>query len=676
MEGLICLIPLLPLLGFLLNGLFGKKAGDTFVSFVGCASVGAAFWVAVILVWNLLGRPPEERQMVQVLWSWIALGDVQIDLAFMIDQLSAVMILVVTGVGFLIHIYSTGYMHGDESYWRFFAYLNMFLFFMCMLVLGANYLVMFVGWEGVGLASYLLIGFWYAHMPNADAGKKAFVVNRIGDFGFVLGLFLMFITFGSLSYLEVFPKAMHMFEHGQMALNSPVMVAMCLLLFVGATGKSAQIPLFVWLPDAMAGPTPVSALIHAATMVTAGVYMVARSNILYTLAPSALLVVAGVAAATALMAATIGILQNDIKRVLAYSTVSQLGYMFIGVGVTAYWAGIFHLMTHAFFKACLFLCSGSVIHAMGGDQDMRNMGGLAKKMPITYATMLVATIAIAGIPPFAGFFSKDEILWKAFTFPFYPGAGKFIWLVGTLGAGITAFYMFRLIFMTFHGKFRGTHEQAHHLHESPAAMTVPLVILAILSFCGGWLGIPPLIGHALGNVPNLLEHFLEPVFEHSAEIVASYGPAAHYSHAMEWGLMGLSVGIAVTGICAAFYVYIRHFDEVPARLAKLFEGPYQLVYNKYWVDELYYLLIIRPIYHGSMFLWKIVDAIIIDGIGVNGTGWVVKQGSAMAREAHNGYLQTYGAFMLMGLVGVLWFVLQMSPADLLGVMMSWLKGEF
>jgi NADH-quinone oxidoreductase subunit L len=657
MEGIIFLIPLFPLLGFLINGLLGKRVGKAIVSYVGCGSVGFAFLTAILVVNDLLSRPVEDRQMVQVLWSWMAVGDFQVDLTFMIDQLSAVMILVVTGVSFLIHIYSTGYMHSDQSYWRYFAFLNMFVFFMCMLVVGGNYVVMFVGWEGVGLASYLLIGFWYEGNANADAGKKAFVVNRIGDFGFVLGMFLMFTTFGSLAYQDVFPKAYHMYEAGHLAVNSPVMVAICLLLFLGATGKSAQIPLYTWLPDAMAGPTPVSALIHAATMVTAGVYMVARSNVLYSLAPTALLVVAGVAAATALMAATIGILQNDIKRVLAYSTVSQLGYMFIGVGVTAYWAGIFHLMTHAFFKACLFLCSGSVIHAMGGDQDMRNMGGLAKKMPITYATMLIATIAIAGIPPFAGFFSKDEILWKAFTFPYFPAAGKIIWLVGAAGAGITAFYMFRLIFMTFHGEFRGTKEQAHHLHESPLSMTGPLMILATLSLVGGWLGIPPLIGHVLGYVPNVLEHFLEPVFEHSQEIVAAAGGMQHHPHAVEWALMGLSVLIALCGIYGAYHVYMRKFPALPARLAETYSLHYNLVYNKYYVDEIYYLLVVTPIYYFSIFLWKVIDAFVIDGLGINGQAWLVQRGSAAARGLQTGYLQTYGAFMLLGLVSIIWYFL-------------------
>lgn len=660
MENMLFLIPLLPLLGCLINGILGSRLGKSFVSFVGCATVGGAFVIAAFSALEIFAREPSDRLLLQTLWSWMAVGSFKVDLALMIDQLSCVMILVVTGVGFLIHIYSTGYMHEDESYWRYFSYLNMFVFFMTMLVLGANYLVMFVGWEGVGLASYLLIGFWYKGNANADAGKKAFIVNRIGDFGFVLGMFLMFMTFGSLSYLDLFPTVFHLYSTGNIGIDNPIVIATCLLLFLGATGKSAQIPLYVWLPDAMAGPTPVSALIHAATMVTAGVYMVARTNILYTLAPTALAVVAIVAALTALIAATMGILQNDIKRVLAYSTVSQLGYMFIGVGVTAYWAGIFHLMTHAFFKACLFLCSGSVIHAMGGEQDMRKMGGLATKMPITYATMLIATIAIAGIPPFAGFFSKDEILWKAFTFPYFPMLGKVVWFMGAVGAGITAFYMFRLIFMTFHGKFRGTHEQEHHLHESPPSMTVPLMLLAALSVTGGWLGIPHIVGEQLGHVPNLLEHFLEPIFQNSHEVVSAATGAHHYPVALEWALMGLSITIAAGGIIGAFYVYMLKYPALPTRLAETYALHYRIIYNKYYVDEIYHAMVVMPIYYLSRLLWKVVDAFVIDGIGINGQAWLVQRGSRIFGLLHNGYVQTYGAFMVLGLVCILWYFLQVK----------------
>ena len=655
MEGYLFLIPLLPFIGFLINGLLGQKIGKSGVFCIGCSSIGLAFLFSILAVYQLACSPAEDRLLVQVLWNWMAVGNLNIDVSLMIDPLSAVMVLVVTGVSFVIHIYSTGYMAHDEAAWRFFSYLNMFVFFMIMLVMGSNYVVMFVGWEGVGLASYLLIGFWYKENVNADAGKKAFIVNRIGDFGFLLGMFLMFITFGSLSYLDVFPKAAHMYEHGMLAMNSPVMIAICLLLFLGATGKSAQIPLFVWLPDAMAGPTPVSALIHAATMVTAGVYMVARTNVLFTLAPTALLVLVLMSAATAFIAATIGILQNDIKRVLAYSTVSQLGFMFIGVSVAAYGAGIFHLMTHAFFKACLFLCAGSVIHAMGGDQDMRSMGGLWKKIPITYITMLFATIAIAGIPPFAGFFSKDEILWKAFTFPYYPVVGKIVWFIGVLAAGITAFYMFRLIFMTFHGKFRGTEEQAHHLHESPLTMTGPLMILAFGSVFGGWLGIPHIIGNLFGHVPNVMENFFEPVFANSHEIIAAYAGVQHHSSVVEWVLMAGSVAIAIGGISLAYHIYIRRVDVLPEKLAETYSIYHKLVYNKYFVDEIYYYVVVLPFYYLSMFFWKFVDAFIIDDIGANGQAWWVQRGSGALRLVHNGYVQTYGAFMVLGLVVMLWF---------------------
>ena len=655
MEGYLFLIPLIPFIGFLINGLLGQKIGRSGVYCIGCSSIGLAFLFSILAVYQLACSPAEDRLLVQSLWSWITVGNLNVDFSLMIDPLSAVMILVVTGISFVIHIYSIGYMAHDEAAWRFFAYLNMFVFFMIMLVMGSNYVVMFVGWEGVGLASYLLIGFWYKENVNADAGKKAFIVNRIGDFGFLLGMFLMFVTFGSLSYLDVFPKAVHMYEHGMLAMNSPVMIAICLLLFLGATGKSAQIPLFVWLPDAMAGPTPVSALIHAATMVTAGVYMVARTNVLFTLAPTALLVLVLMSAATAFIAATIGILQNDIKRVLAYSTVSQLGYMFIGVSVAAYGAGIFHLMTHAFFKACLFLCAGSVIHAMGGDQDMRSMGGLWKKIPITYITMLFATIAISGIPPFAGFFSKDEILWKAFTFPYYPVVGKIVWFIGVLAAGITAFYMFRLIFMTFHGKFRGTAEQAHHLHESPLSMTGPLMVLAFGAVFGGWLGIPHLIGNLFGHVPNVLENFFEPVFANSHEIIGAYAGVQHHSTVVEWVLMAGSVAVAIGGISLAYHIYIRRVDVLPKRLAETYSIYHKLVYNKYFVDEIYYYVVVLPFYYVSMFFWKVVDAFIIDDIGANGQAWWVQRGSGALRLVQNGYVHTYGAFMVLGLVVMLWF---------------------
>src|SRR5438132_4499467 len=482
------LIPALPLLGFLLNGLFGKRLGNGFVSVVGPLSSFLSAVAGTVAVLQYHHQYPNGDRHVDVVYNWISSGGVGADLAFQLDPLSIVMLLVVTWVGFLIHLYSVGYMAHEEGYWRYFSYLYLLLAEMLVLVLSSSYLVMFVGWEGVGLCSYLLIGFYYDKDFAVAAGKKAFVVNRIGDFGFLVAMFLMFTYFGTVDFAKVSQIASGGVEPG-------LVTAICLLLFLGATGKSAQIPLYVWLPDAMAGPTPVSALIHAATMVTAGVYMIARSNALYRLAPDALMVVAIIGALTAIFAATIGIRQNDIKKVLAYSTVSQLGFMFIGVGVGAFTAGIFHLITHAFFKACLFLGSGSVIHAMSGEQDIRRMGGLRDKIPITAWTFLIATVAISGFPPAAGFFSKDEILVSSLTTPYLPlNFNRVIWFMGTLAALFTAYYMFRLFFLTFTGTFRGTHEQEHHIHESPPTMTIPLIVLAGLAAIGGLLGIPGAIG--------------------------------------------------------------------------------------------------------------------------------------------------------------------------------------
>src|SRR5215212_9681904 len=478
------LIPITPFAGFVLNGLFGKRAGKGFVTAVALlASLGAAL-LGTVAAFQYHHAYPHGERWVNLVYNWFESGGIGADIAFQLDPLSIVMLMVVTWVGFLIHVYSAGYMGHEEGYWRYFAYLNLFLSAMLILILGSSYLFMFVGWEGVGLCSYLLIGFYYQTDYAPAAGKKAFVVNRIGDFGFLVAMFLMFAYIGSVDFARVSQiAAAGNVEHW-------LLTAICLLLFLGACGKSAQIPLYVWLPDAMAGPTPVSALIHAATMVTAGVYLIVRSNVLYRLAPDAMMVVAIIGGLTALFAATIGLRQFDIKKVLAYSTVSQLGFMFIGVGVGAFSAGVFHLVTHAFFKACLFLGSGSVIHAMSGEQDIRNMGGLKSKIPITFWTFLVATIAIAGFPPLAGFFSKDEILASAFVTPYFPGVGKFIYILGSLAAFCTSFYMYRLVYLTFYGKFRGTHEQEHHLHESPATMTVPLIVLATLSVFGGLLGLP------------------------------------------------------------------------------------------------------------------------------------------------------------------------------------------
>ena len=575
-------IVLLPLLGAFLNGVPGaviqRAAGKRAISFLACAPVLLAFAISVRAFFHLLRLPVEQRLLLDPLWEWIGVGGLRANIAFQVDPLSAVMILVVTGVGGVIHIYSIGYMHDDRSYWRYFAFLNLFTFAMLTLVLADNLLLMFVGWEGVGLCSYALIGFWYSEWANASAGSKAFIVNRIGDFGFMLGLFLLFWTMSGLGHPTLTFRELQSQAHllqGQTFWGCSTVMLVTLLFFVGATGKSAQIPLYVWLPDAMAGPTPVSALIHAATMVTAGVYMIGRLNFLYSMAPTTLHVVAVIGALTAVFAATIGLVQNDIKKVLAYSTVSQLGYMFLAMGVGAYAAGIFHLMTHAFFKACLFLGSGSVIHAMGGEQDMRKMGGLKRSMPVTYWTFLIATLAIAGVPGTAGFFSKDGILWSAFS---SQHGSAWLWMMGFVGAGMTSFYMFRQVFLTFHGECRADHHTQEHLHESPAVMTYPLIILAALALIGGYVGVP----HGLGGV-HYFERFLAPVFGggHGAgEAAAHVDPAEHV-------LMGLSVLIVLAGFLVARAMYLSK-SLSPERLAGVAGGRlYQLLYDKYYVDEIY-----------------------------------------------------------------------------------------
>ncbi len=605
-------IPLLPLAGAVVNGLGGailqRRLGKRAISVLAVTPVLLAFALSVVAFVDLLGRAPEERFLLDRLAPWLHVGSLGADIAFWVDPLSCVMILVVTGIGGLIHVYSTGYMHEDEAYWRFFAYLNLFTFAMLTLVLGDNLLLMFVGWEGVGLCSYALIGFWWREQVNTTAGNKAFIVNRVGDFGFILGIFLLFWTLDAAGHGTVVFRDL---QHHATALTGktlwgmPVVVLATLLLFIGATGKSAQIPLYVWLPDAMQGPTPVSALIHAATMVTAGVYMIARLSFLYAMAPTTLAVVAGIGGATALVAATIGLVQNDIKRVLAYSTVSQLGYMFLAMGVGAYAAGVFHLMTHAFFKACLFLGSGSVIHGMSGEQDMRRMGGLRTRMPITFWTFLIATLAITGTPLTAGFFSKDEILWKAWSSEHGSPA---LWLVGLAGAGMTAFYMFRQVFMTFFGDCRAEHEVVHHIHESPPTMAYPLLVLAVGSLGAGFLGIPAFLGGA-----NHFEAWLAPVFEHG------HVAAHHAGHeaSMEWTLMLLSVAVAAAGFALAFLVYHRRALSADA-IARVAGGvPYRVLLNKYYVDELYHAVFVR----GALLLSRLgawFDARIIDGI-VDGT---------------------------------------------------------
>lgn len=627
MIKLVWLIPLLPLIGFLITGLFGKKLSKGLVSIVGCGSVLGAFAISLGIFFELTGQA--EKSFTIDLFSWISAGKLSIPFSFLVDPLSSLFLLIITGIGFLIHVYSAGYMSHDEGFSRFFAYLNLFIFFMLLLVLGSNYLIMFVGWEGVGLCSYLLIGFWFKNTAYNNAAKKAFVMNRIGDLGFILGIILIFVTFGSIAYEDVFTLAK------SYASNSPVLTTITLLLFVGAMGKSAQLPLYTWLPDAMAGPTPVSALIHAATMVTAGIYMIARSNILFTLAPISMEVIAIVGACTLLFAASIGLAQNDIKKVLAYSTVSQLGYMFLALGVGAYTGAVFHVMTHAFFKALLFLGAGSVIHAMSNEQDIRLMGGLKKHLPITHITFLLGTLAIAGCPPFSGFFSKDEILAHAFEH------NKLLWFIGVAGAAMTTFYMFRLYFLTFKGDFRGTKDQLHHLHESPKSMTIPLMVLAVLSVVGGFIGVPEVLGGK-----HFLDEFLKPVFQDS-----SYRLIHHLSHETEYILMGIAVAVMATSLYFAYKVYVKQ-KTLPAADTEELKPLHRLVYKKYWVDELYEILITQPLNFISGGLHRIVDNRIVDGI-VNGVGIAVNWTSSKVRLVQTGNIGVYIFIMVISIVIIL-----------------------
>ncbi len=615
----IWLIPLLPVLGAAFQLFFGRKVSNRVVSLVSVGLPGISLAWALGCFLALLGLPGETFS--KVLYTWWPAGDFllsngthgyfNVHVGFLLDPLSAVMMLVVTGVGFIIHVYSIGYMAHEGGYYRFFGYMNLFMFSMLVLVLSDNYLMMFVGWEGVGLCSYLLIGFFFLRRSAADAGKKAFVVNRIGDAGFLLGLMLITVTFGSLNFQDVTAGA----RSGRFGVGDAVITVICVLLFVGATGKSAQMPLYVWLPDAMEGPTPVSALIHAATMVTAGVYMVARSNALFVLAPTAMALVAGIGAITAIWAASIGLVQNDIKRVLAYSTVSQLGYMFLACGVGAFAAGIFHLMTHAFFKALLFLGAGSVIHALSGEQDMRKMGGVWQKIPITAWTMLAATLAISGAPFLSGFFSKDEILWQSFA-SFY--GSMLLWGIGVITAGLTAFYMFRLFFMTFAGPSRVPPEVEHHVHESPPVMTGPLVALAAGAVAAGWIGWPKVLGGS-----NRFEGFLESVFANPA-----FHAGAEHTWRLEFGLMLLSVAVAAVGFLIAWQFYIRK-PEVPERLAATASLPYQVLLNKYFVDELYDALIVNRTKDLGNAL-AAFDLGVVDG-GVNGVGWTTRLTAEVSR---------------------------------------------
>ncbi len=642
----------LPLAGAAINGLLGKNWPKVAINSVGIGSVSLSFLSVLEAVREFSLLPADQLAFFKNYFNWIVAGSFKVDFALQMDHLTIVMLLVVTFVSLLVHIYSVGYMAHDEGYYRFFAYMNLFVFFMLTLVLAANIVLMFVGWEGVGLCSYLLIGFWFLKQSAINAGKKAFITTRIGDFGFTIGILLLFWTFSSVDFGTVFAKAANM--PAESPTQAGVLTWICLLLFAGAIGKSAQLPLYVWLPDAMEGPTPVSALIHAATMVTAGVYMVARMHPLFSRAPIAMFVVALVGAVTAFYAATIALVQTDIKKVLAYSTISQLGYMFLGCGVGAYAAGIFHLMTHAFFKGLLFLAAGSVIHAMGGEQDMRLMGGLRKQIPATYWTMFIATFAIAGIPGFAGFFSKDEILDAAGS---GPHANITLWLLGLAAAGLTSFYMFRLIFLTFFGKPRFDEHEVH-VHESPRNMTVPLMILAFFSIVSGWFAAP----HLLGGT-DYFEAFLHPVFsaygvqsgiEQGASLAGAAGEAGGISPspAMELlhALTGPPVILAIVGLLIAWWFYIRRPDA-PKKLAERVHGLYTLLLNKYYVDEIYAILFIRPfLWISTNVLWHVVDERVIDGT-VNGFADVARDAGGQARELQSGNARSYATWVVIGAVG-------------------------
>jgi NADH-quinone oxidoreductase subunit L len=626
---IVWLIPVLPLVGFLLLGAGRKVLSKGLSGLIGSGSVLASFILSFLVFLEVKNGHTQTIHY----FDFINTGSLQIGFDFKVDQLSSLFLLIITGVGFLIHVYSTSYMHEEpkQDFAKYFSYLNLFVFSMLLLVMGGNYLIMFIGWEGVGLCSYLLIGFWFRNNEYTKAANKAFIMNRIGDLGFLLGLFWLITKTGTVSYDEVFSAA------GLAKLNATDITGITLLFFVGATGKSAQIPLYTWLPDAMAGPTPVSALIHAATMVTAGIYMIARSNVLYTMAPYTQSVIAIIGIATVLLAASIALKQNDIKKVLAYSTVSQLGYMFVALGTGAYTGAVFHVMTHAFFKALLFLGAGSVIHAMGGEQDMRNMGGLKKHLRITHITFLAGCLAIAGMPPFSGFFSKDEILAVAYA------NNPVLWILGVLGAMMTAFYMFRLYGMTFLGKFRGSNDQEHHLHESPAAITIPLVILAILSVVGGWIGIPEIFLHG----GHRLEAFLTPVFAQSNAI----RERLPLNHSTEYILMGISVAVSLVALLFAISKYknYRRPEHASTGIGKLLE-------NKWYVDEIYENIIVRPLRSLSLFFNDIIEKRIIDGL-VNGTGKVVNYGARQLRWMQSGQVGAYVLLMVLGILVL--FIIQL-----------------
>jgi NADH-quinone oxidoreductase subunit L len=644
------LIPLLPFLGFLVNAFVGRRLSKAQSGAAACLAMAASFLVALVACGNLIQLPAEARAIEQNVFTWIQSGDFDVRFALRLDPLGALMVLVVTGIGLLIHVYSTGYMHDETAseYARYFSYLNLFAAFMLVLVLAANLLVMFVGWEGVGLCSYLLIGFWFQKPSAADAGKKAFIVNRVGDFGFLLGILLAFTTFHTLDF-QAIADSVSRYRPDE---TFGVVSIIALLLFVGATGKSAQIPLHVWLPDAMEGPTPVSALIHAATMVTAGVYMIGRNAVLFSHAPQVLLLVAGIGLATAFMAGTIALVQTDIKRVLAYSTVSQLGYMFLAMGMGAFTAGIFHLFTHAFFKALLFLGSGAVIHALSGEQDLMRMGGLKRHLPVTYWSFLVATLAIAGVPGLSGFFSKDEILFRTFA-----NGHLLLWAVALVTSFLTALYMFRLFFLAFHGEARGDAAAHGHLHDAPRSMAVPLAVLAIGSVLAGYVGVP----HAIGG-SNRLESFLAPSFHAraasagEAEVTggSDHGEAA--SSSAELTLMAVSTAMAFAGIGMAAFLYLKRRD-LPAALAGSVPWLYNLLGKKCGWDQLYDNAVVQPVKIASRdLLWRGVDATVIDG-AVNGVGIAVAAGGSVIRRAQSGSVRAYAAALLFGVVSILGYYL-------------------
>jgi len=647
MQNLIISVVVSPVIGVLINGLLGnliqKNLGEKVVGIIGSATIGISFVGAILLFINLLGQPADQRRHVYDIYNWISVGGLSVGVSYLIDQLSVVMLLVVTGVSFLIHIYSIGYMHGDRGFFRFFTYLNLFVFAMLNLILADNYLFMFLGWEGVGLCSYLLIGFWYDRKFSGvgitwtgDAGMKAFIVNRVGDFAFLIGMFIIFVNFGSFNFDTVFSGAASRFSTGD---TTATWIA--ILFFIGATGKSAQIPLYVWLPDAMAGPTPVSALIHAATMVTAGVYMIARSAVLYALAPTAMLIVAIVGAVTAIYAASMGLVQNDIKKVLAYSTISQLGYMFLALGVGAFGAGVFHLMTHAFFKALLFLGAGAIIHSLHDEQDLRNMGGLKTLMPGTYKTFLLASLAIAGIPPLAGFFSKDEILSRSLA------TSPILWGIGAITAFLTAFYIFRLFILTFEGKPRF---DAHHLHvhDAPPTMLIPLWVLGILSFVGGWVGIPSM----LGGEENF-DTFLEPVFD-SAQAKM---PSVFFTDtSTEYILMMISVLLGMAGIYLAYVAYKKKI-ELSARLRKSVGDFYEILLNKYYIDEIYRAIIVQPmVFVSDKYLRRGLDELVIDGT-VNVAAKTIEFTGRILRRMQTGFVQNYALAFVVGMIIIVGFLI-------------------